>query len=237
MKFDDGDRDRAVPERGIAKEGGSCTRPGSASEVDQAVLLSAGSQVEAKCKGSARYYVGTIMRDHRNGTYDVKFDDGDRDIEVPRKSIKLLGGDTKAGFPASKPAGKKLLAGTRIEARFGGRQSYVAGKVVRARLNGSYDIAYDNGERETGVKRALIRLDDSRASPPAKAKSSFGGRSDDDDEEDKIAAGCKVDAKCKGSARFYPGTVMRDHRNGTFDVKFDDGDRDIEVPRKSIRVV
>ena len=48
--------------------------------------------MEARCKGSTRHYPGKIFMDNRDGTYDVKFDDGDRDRMVPKRSIKKLGG-------------------------------------------------------------------------------------------------------------------------------------------------
>lgn len=56
------------------------------------VKLREGDKVEARCKGSTRRYPGKIFMDNRDGTYDVKFDDGDRDRNVPKRSIKKVGG-------------------------------------------------------------------------------------------------------------------------------------------------
>ena len=44
--------------------------------------------MQAACKGSKRKYPGKIVRDNGDGTYDVKFDDGDRDRAVPKRSIE-----------------------------------------------------------------------------------------------------------------------------------------------------
>ena len=41
--------------------------------------LREGDKVEARCKGSKKHFAGKIYLDNRDGTYDVKFDDGDRD--------------------------------------------------------------------------------------------------------------------------------------------------------------
>ena len=51
---------------------------------------------------------------------------------------------------------------------------------------------------------------------------------------DKLREGDKVEARCKGSKKHYPGKIFMDNRDGTYDVKFDDGDRDREVPKSSI---
>merc|ERR1711871_1848165 len=134
--------------------------------------LSEGDKVEARCKGSKKHYPGKIFMDNRDGTYDVKFDDGDRDREVPKSSIKKLGGSAAAderpisGSGSSGAQGRsKLAAGTRVEARYQGRTKYYPGKILRARISGKYDIAYDDGEREMQVSRDMIRvLDEERGS-------------------------------------------------------------------------
>ena len=45
----------------------------------------------------------------------------------------------------------KLETGTKIEARYRGKSRYYPGTISRARLNGTYDIDYDDGEKETNV--------------------------------------------------------------------------------------
>merc|ERR1712100_590867 len=117
-----------------------------------------GAMVEARCKGSKKYYRGIVFKDNRDGTYDVKFDDGDRDRAVPEGFIKPVG---SGGKSASRTA--------------------------------------------------------SRTS------------------EDRLSEGDKGEARCKGSKKHYPGKIFMDNRDGTYDVKFDDGYRDREVPKSSIK--
>merc|ERR1712054_208750 len=107
-----------VPKSSIKKLGGD-----SAREVVKEAALSEGDKVEARCKGSKKHYPGKIFMDNRDGTYDVRFDDGDRDREVPKSSIKKLGGSAAAderpicGSGSSGAQGRsKLAAGTRVEA-------------------------------------------------------------------------------------------------------------------------
>ena len=52
----------------------------------------------------------------------------------------------------------EFAVGTAIEARYKGTSKYSPGKVARDCGDGSYDIDYDGGEKESGVKKTLIRL-------------------------------------------------------------------------------
>ena len=49
-----------------------------------------------------------------------------------------------------------------------------------------------------------------------------------------LQPGSRVDAKYQNSSQFYPGRVTRNNGDGTFDVSFDDGDRDPNVPAHNI---
>jgi len=160
VKFDDGDRDREVPKSSIKKLGGDNVR-----DAGSEAKLSEGDKVEARCKGSKKHYPGKIFMDNRDGTYDVKFDDGDRDREVPKSSIKKLGGCPApeerpiSGSGASRSGGRtKLIAGTRIEARYRGRERFYKGTILRARVNGKFDLVYDEGMREMSVSPDCIRV-------------------------------------------------------------------------------
>ena len=53
---------------------------------------------------------------------------------------------------------QQLSVGTRVEARYRGRSKYYAGEISRVRLDGTYDIAYDDGEKEKRVGIDQIRV-------------------------------------------------------------------------------
>jgi hypothetical protein len=62
----------------------------------QPSALSVGQRVQAKfggCRLGAAWYPGHIAIDHGDGTFDVTYDDGDREDRVPLKFIKLPRGD------------------------------------------------------------------------------------------------------------------------------------------------
>ena len=49
-------------------------------------------KVEANYKGKGKFYKGKIARDNRDGTYDITYDDGDREFAKRADEIKSLGG-------------------------------------------------------------------------------------------------------------------------------------------------
>ena len=51
-----------------------------------------------------------------------------------------------------------LRVGSRVEARYRGGPKFYAGKVSRVRLDGTFDIEYDDGECETRIGKLLIRV-------------------------------------------------------------------------------
>ncbi|KAL7678652.1 hypothetical protein Plhal304r1_c096g0173721 [Plasmopara halstedii] len=52
---------------------------------------------------------------------------------------------------------RKFKEGDKVEAQYKGKSRFYSGVISRCRLNGTYDIDYDDGEKETGVAFELIR--------------------------------------------------------------------------------
>ena len=55
---------------------------------------------------------------------------------------------------------EKFEESDKVEANYKGKGKYYPGKISRCRLNGTYDINYDDGERESGVEAEMIRSRD-----------------------------------------------------------------------------
>ena len=49
--------------------------------------------------------------------------------------------------------------------------------------------------------------------------------------------GSKVEANYRGRGKFYPGRVKRDRGDGTYDIEYDDGERETRLPSDGIRKV
>merc|ERR1711981_1459452 len=58
---------------------------------------------------------------------------------------------------------------------------------------------------------------------------------DDDDDDGGFSRGDRVEAKVSGWTKHYPGEITRAHSNGTYDLKFDDGERKSSVKKSQIR--
>ena len=104
-----------------------------------------GEKIEALYKGKKNWYAGVVDRYNEDaGTYDVTYDDGEVEKGVKQENIARAPGDSE------------LEVGARIEAKYKGKRKYYPGKVA-ARSGDTYDIDYDDGEKESGVARNLIR--------------------------------------------------------------------------------
>ncbi|ETW10135.1 hypothetical protein H310_00507 [Aphanomyces invadans] len=194
-----------------------------------------GEKVEAQYKGKSKFYPGVIARCRLNGTYDIDYDDGEKEKEVAADLIR----SKESSSPKKKKPDdtsedekkpKKFKEGEKVEAQYKGKSKFYPGVISRARLNGTYDIDYDDGEKETGVAADLIR---------SKEKSSPKKKSSDDSADEikskKFKEGEKVEAQYKGKSKFYPGVISRCRLNGTYDIDYDDGEKEKEVDAKLIR--
>merc|ERR1719181_2599312 len=102
-----------------------------------------------------------------------------------------------AGRSTAGAGERKLAAGMRVEARYRGREKYYPGKILRCRINGKFDITYDDGARELGVARDMIRELDG------------GGGGDDVEERKDSAADDTADARRSQSANIAPGSPAK----------------------------
>ena len=70
-----------------------------------------------------KYFPGEITRARLNGTYDIRYDDGDRETGVKAELIRSVGGDGRDGGGRDGGGGggdEKFREGDKIEARHGG---------------------------------------------------------------------------------------------------------------------
>ena len=69
----------------------------------------------------------------------------------------MAGGSAAASSSSSSAQGDDFREGSKIEADYRGKGKYYPGRITRVRLNGTFDIDYDDGEKEVGVPRTLMR--------------------------------------------------------------------------------
>jgi hypothetical protein len=166
-------------------------------------------------------------------------------------AVTRLGSPTKLRFEDIDKGSEQLEVGVLVEANYRGRGKYFSGKISRVRLNGTYDIAYDDGESEQSVPKDLIRVKP-RYLPRAVCFDALfstiylyrGGspsrlRLDDDIVNSSSASldvGTAVEADYRGKGKYYTGKIARVRAGGTYDIDYDDGEKELMVPKDLIRV-
>jgi len=220
IDYDDGEKESGVAEELIRVLEEAAPAPASASAAEEATSdgFEAGMQVEARYKGKKKWYKGTVMKRNDNGTYEIMYDDGDKESGVAAdfvKAAEVVASDEAAPAPAPAARAAKVFGkGDKIEALYKGKKNWYAGVVDRYDADTeTYDVTYDDGEVEKGVKQENI------ARAPG---------------DSELEVGQKIEAKYRGKKKYYPGKIAA--RSGdTYDIDYDDGEKESGVARNLIR--
>ena len=108
--------------------------------------------------------------------------------------------------------------GDAVEADYHRHGHYYAGKITSVREDGSYDVLYDDGDAEACVAPESVRR---RSEEPEAARPETG--------EPAFSVGDAVDARYRGRAKTYPGAIERVHEDATYDILYEDGEREARV--------
>ena len=205
------------------------------------VTLGEGDKVEARYRGRSKYYPGKIVRDRGDGTYDISYDDGESETKVVETYIKLIEVNSlqkksekqkEYDFNTQDNYDAPLRVDQRIDFKYEGKDKLYKGRISRVRLNGTYDVEYEDGEKEIGLARNLIF--------PIGSNSGGGGTDGDrggSRESGRIEEGSKVEGNYRGKGKWYAGKITRDRRDGTFDISYDDGESESRVEESMIRLI
>ena len=188
--------------------------------------LREGAKVEARYRGRSKYYKGKIARDRGDGTFDIDYDDGEKETRVLEEYIKGMDSDDD-----DQRGRGRLREGAKVEARYRGRSKFYPGRIARDRGDGTFDIDYDDGEKETRVLEEYIKAQGSTQSPrqsPRRGERRGGV-------QDGFTVGEKIEAMYRGRSKWYPGRISRDRNDGTYDVDYDDGEKETRVSEEYIR--
>jgi len=136
IQYDDGDSELMVPPHRIHVLGKL-----------QPFQVAPGVRVRARWKGG-NYYSGTIRSMNMDGTYFVVFDDGDVEPGALLQNLEL-----------ARPAALFIFnIGDACEALWKGGNVWFHGRIAGANMDGTFAIAYDDGDQEPAVPRDRIRL-------------------------------------------------------------------------------
>ncbi|CAN0266275.1 unnamed protein product, partial [Scytosiphon promiscuus] len=218
VSYDDGEK-----ELGIAVQHVKSLHPPGIVDRDEnrgpSTPLREGSKVEANFQRRGRFYPGCVSRVHRDGTCDIDYDDGEKERSVDPSLVKVLGGETREGTARS----DRLEEGTKVEAKYKGRSRYYPGRISRVHRDGTCDIDYDDGEKERSVDPSLVKV--------------LGGETREGTaRSDRLEEGTKVEADYRGRGRFYTGRISRVNLDGSFNIDYDDGEKERGISQDFIRV-
>merc|ERR1712078_483267 len=148
---------------------------------------------------------------------------------------------------------EELEVGMAIEAQYGGKSKCYKGTVMKVNKSSfggperwTYDLKYEDGDREQRVKRSLIRVPSSgKKKKRNKGKSRMSDSEMEEEEEpEELEVGMAIEAQYGGKSKWYKGTVMKVNKTSfggperwTYDLKYEDGDREQRVKRSLIRVL
>ncbi|KAH8074568.1 tudor domain-containing protein [Aureococcus anophagefferens] len=212
IDYDDGESEKKVAEALI--RGGASSRRSRARAARAA--RSQGRRDRSALPGKSKWYPGKIGRDNGGGTYDIDYDDGEQEKGVEEALIR--GGASKPSKPSAGGSGGAFPKGAKVEARYRGKSKWYPGKIARDNGDGTYDIDYDDGESEKKVAEELIR--------GGAATSGSGGA---------FAVGAEVEARYRGKSKYYPGKIAKDNGDGTYNIDYDDGEKESDVAEALIK--
>jgi Ca2+-binding EF-hand superfamily protein len=249
VRFADGDIEERIAARLVTATAASAS--GRAPSETEAEGHKLGAAVEARRAGGRTFSRATVTAVHRDGSYDVRFADGDSEQRLqPRllraassKSHDSGGSDSDTAATTAAAAVKLLRVGAEVEARYKGRSAYLRGAVTAVHRDGSFDIRYATGEHEDRVAAQLVRPLHKRSS----ANSSDGGggstrsaTSDSEDERSRsnapLTVGAAVTGRYKGGSKSSaaPATLTAVHRDGTCDLRYASGKSETRVERRYV---
>lgn len=213
IKYSDGDSETRIPANQIVVE--TPEKPVKSGFV-------VGDKVKARYKGGSKLFPGKISRVHTNGTYDIKYDDGDSETRVDPAIVVAYESDGKPKQTESTESPRRYEVGDTVNARYKGGTKLFAAKISRVRSDGTYDLEYNDGDSETRVSSDFIE----RVSDAANKKT--------DSKRNELGTGAKVRARYKKGAKWFPAKITKVRTDGTFDLRYDDGDEELRVDREYI---
>ncbi|GMF29595.1 unnamed protein product [Phytophthora fragariaefolia] len=190
--------------------------------------LRVGDSVKAKYKRGARFFSGKITRERMDGTFDIKYEDGDVEERVEVDFIQRIddGEDRSESRDQSKKSkNQSFEVGDIVKAPFQQGVKLFRGKISRIRSDETYDIVFDDGDRDSHVPGDLIQREEGKSNSEQKPKTVT------------LKAGDVVNARYKKGSKRFAGTITRARSDGTYDIRYDDGDVEMRVEMDMIEVL
>ena len=149
IRYDDGDIERDVVASHVRSLGGSASPVKESSSSDRIIV---GDKIEARYKGGAKWFAGKVLAVNRDGSYDIRYDDGDIERDVVASRVRSLG---ESISPVNSPSPHQINVGDKVEVRYG--MKWHSARVLSVNRDRSYGILYDDGDVESDVFAVNVR--------------------------------------------------------------------------------
>ena len=175
--------------------------------------LTEGMKVEGNYRGRGKWFPCKISRVRGDGTYDIAYDDGETETRLDKELVRVLGSEIINSDNTSAPVAG-LVEGMKVEGNYRGRGKWYPGKISAVNDNGTYNIAYDDGENESGLDKELVRVNGSV----------------------QFQVEDTVDGNYRGRGTWYKGKISKIENSGIYEIKYDDGEVERGVSADFIRL-
>ena len=107
-----------------------------------------GQKVEARYGGKHKWYGGSIVKDNGDGTYAVRYDDGDSDATAQFVRALVKEEEDEKSSAESPSPDAQYKEGDAVQGLFGGKNKYYGGRIVKDNGNDTFEVLYDDGDTE-----------------------------------------------------------------------------------------
>ena len=169
-------------------------------------------KVSCNFRGKGKWYGGKVIKVREDDTFDVIYEDGDKELRVPLARMRAFDIDLEKV--------EQLSQGLKVEARYQGKSKYFPGTIATMNEDGTFTVHYTSGEIEDNVTRDLVRIMEAAG-----------------ENQEVFEAGDEVEGNFKNAGKWFKGKIIKRHSAGTYNLVYDDGDREVHVPVANIRRV
>jgi hypothetical protein len=233
VKYIDGEEAVDVPMELLRPHGQklssmNCGKMNAVESVDN-MLLYVGAQVQAKYHGEGSWLAAVISRVRMDGTFDIDFNDSpfNKECKVPKVNVRLPVSVSASASAAAlhvpeevlmeldekKPddVGRDFLElGMKVKVNYQESGAWKEGTIsaINPELD-TYDVAFDDGDFDDGIPMVLI---------------------------DYLLVGSSVEGRWHGTSTWLPGVLMRVQPGGLYDIDYDNGSCEKQIPRSLVRL-
>lgn len=182
--------------------------------IQERLVLGPGHRVEARFRKGKKWFGGRILAVNRDGSCDVRYVDGDVERGVDPALIRFpLADDAPGNKPAVLPRGMCTYElGEKILARFPFALDYLPGKVIAVHRDGTYDVRFEDGGKDSHVHPKYIKR--RKASPKLPAPHRRA--------EPRFLVAQQLEARAPGTVDWRPALVTAVLEEGQYAIKYQD---------------